>query len=85
MSAIPNVSAQLLERCAVDTGNPRVITLNGSDPSCDWQVDPAAAYPGLMPPTEQPSLITDTYVVTVMTPTGCQSGKQAGRFLADHW
>jgi acyl-homoserine-lactone acylase len=62
MSAIPNVSAELLERCAVDTGNPRIITLNGSDPNCDWQVDPGAAYPGLMPPSEQPSLITDTYV-----------------------
>lgn len=62
MSAIPNVSAELLERCAIDTGNPRIITLNGSDPTCDWQVDPGAAYPGLMPPSEQPSLITDTYV-----------------------
>jgi len=63
MSAIPNVSAELIERCAVDTGNgSRAITLNGSDPSCDWQVDSRAAYPGLMPPTEQPSLITDTYV-----------------------
>ena len=62
MSAIPNVSAELLERCAIDTGNSRIITLNGSDPSCDWQVDPDAAYPGLMPPSEQPSLITDTYV-----------------------
>ena len=62
MSAIPNVSAELLERCAIDTGNPRIITLNGSDSSCDWQVDPGAAYPGLMPPSEQPSLITDTFV-----------------------
>jgi len=63
MSAIPNVSAELIERCAVDTGNGgRVITLNGSIPSCDWQVDPSAAYPGLMPPSAQPSLITDTYV-----------------------
>ena len=62
MSAIPNVSAEMLERCAIDTGNPRLITLNGSDPNCDWKVDPAAAYPGLMPPTDQPSLITDTYV-----------------------
>ncbi len=62
MSAIPNVSAELIERCAVDTANPRIITLNGSDPSCNWQVDPGAAYPGLMPPAEQPSLITDTYV-----------------------
>ena len=63
MSAIPNVSSELMERCAVDTQNgQRAITLNGSDPSCNWQVDSRAAYPGLMPPTEQPSLITDTYV-----------------------
>jgi len=63
MSAIPNVSSELIGRCAVDTENgSRVITLNGSDPSCDWQIDSRAAYPGLMPPTEQPSLITDTYV-----------------------
>ena len=63
MSAIPNVSNELIDRCAVDTeGGARVITLNGSDPTCNWQVDARAAYPGLMPPTEQPSLITDTYV-----------------------
>ena len=63
MSAIPNVSSELIERCAVDTQNgQRAITLNGSDPSCNWQIDSRAAYPGLMPPTEQPSLITDTYV-----------------------
>jgi len=63
MSAIPNVSSELIDRCAVDTENgQRVITLNGSDPSCNWQEDSRAAYPGLMPPTEQPTLITDTYV-----------------------
>jgi acyl-homoserine-lactone acylase len=63
MSAIPNVSAELIDRCAVDTeNNTRTITLNGSDPSCNWKVDPDAAYPGLMPPNEQPSLITNTYV-----------------------
>jgi len=63
MSAIPNVSSELINRCAVDTENTsRVITLNGSDPSCNWKIDPEAAYPGLMPPSEQPSLITNTYV-----------------------
>jgi acyl-homoserine-lactone acylase len=63
MSAIPNVSSELIERCAVDVeSGQRVITLNGSDPTCNWQIDSRAAYPGLMPPTEQPSLITDTYV-----------------------
>ena len=61
MSAIPNVSAELLERCDAGDGG-RIITLNGSDPSCDWQVDPEAAAPGLMPPSQQPSLITEKYV-----------------------
>jgi acyl-homoserine-lactone acylase len=63
MSAIPNVSAQMINRCAVDNeNNTRIITLNGSDPTCDWKIDPQAAYPGLMPPNEQPSLVTNTYV-----------------------
>ncbi|MFT4814242.1 MAG: acyl-homoserine-lactone acylase [Paracoccaceae bacterium] len=65
MSAIPNVSAELIDRCEVGqegTGGRRAITLNGSDPSCDWQVDPSAAYPGLMPPSQQPSLISENYV-----------------------
>lgn len=61
MSAIPNVSAELIERCAVGDGG-RIITLNGSDPTCNWQVDPSAAAPGLMPPSQQPSLITTKYV-----------------------
>ena len=62
MSAIPNVSGEQIERCSIDLGNPRIITLNGSDPDCNWQIDPAAAYPGLMPPSDQPSLITNRYV-----------------------
>jgi acyl-homoserine-lactone acylase len=62
MSAIPNVSIELIKRCAVDVSEgSRITTLNGSDPSCNWQVDPAAAAPGLMPPSQQPSLITATY------------------------
>ena len=62
MSAIPNVSIDLIQRCAVDVAEgSRITTLNGSDPSCDWQVDAEAAAPGLMPPSQQPSLITSTY------------------------
>ena len=62
MSAIPNVSVELILRCAVDqSAGARITTLNGSDPSCDWQVDASAAAPGLMPPSQQPSLITTTY------------------------
>ena len=63
MSAIPNVSADLISRCSVDNEKPsRIITLNGSDPSCDWAIDPSAAAPGLMPPSRQPSLIASDYV-----------------------
>lgn len=63
MSAIPNVSAELISRCSVDNEKPsRMITLNGSEPSCNWEIDPSAAAPGLMPPTRQPSLITSDYV-----------------------
>ena len=62
MSAIPNVSVELIARCAVDqTAGARITTLNGSDPSCNWQIDASAAAPGLMPPSQQPSLITTTY------------------------
>ena len=63
MSAIPNVSAELISRCSVDNEKPsRMITLNGSEPSCNWEIDPSAAAPGLMPPARQPSLITSDYV-----------------------
>lgn len=62
MSAIPNVSVELIARCAVDqSAGARITTLNGSDPSCNWQIDASAAAPGLMPPSQQPSLITTTY------------------------
>lgn len=62
MSAIPNVSVDLIARCAVDqSAGARITTLNGSDPSCNWQIDDSAAAPGLMPPSQQPSLITTTY------------------------
>lgn len=65
MSAIPNVSAELITRCS--TGQDRIdgsrmIVLNGSDPNCNWQNDDNAAAPGLMPPHRQPSLINATYV-----------------------
>lgn len=65
MSAIPNVSAELIKRCSTGpdkvNGN-RVIILNGSDPGCNWQVDDGAAAPGLMPPSQMPSLQTGSYV-----------------------
>lgn len=65
MSAIPNVSAELIERCSTGpdrVNGQRVIVLNGSDPSCNWQVDDSAAASGLMPPSRQPNLITASFV-----------------------
>ena len=65
LSSVPHVTAGQIERCATGPERVdrwRVIVLNGSDPTCDWQVDESAAAPGLMPPSQLPSLITDTYV-----------------------
>ncbi len=65
MSAIPYVTAEQIERCKTGPDRVlrrRVVILNGSDPDCNWQTDVTAAAPGLMPPSQQPSLITDTFV-----------------------
>lgn len=63
MSAIPNISSAQVADCKVAPGKIQrpIITLDGSRPECHWQDDPTAAAPGLMPPSRQPSLITDTY------------------------
>ncbi len=65
LSSVPNVDKDMLERCKREIEgelNQRLVILNGSDPSCEWKVDPNAAAPGIIPPNEQPSLKTRQYV-----------------------
>ena len=64
ISATPNIDAELLKRCRVTVPHMpvRIITLNGSDPECEWKDDPRSAVPGAMPAEEMPRLHRKDYV-----------------------
>jgi len=72
VSVTPNVSAQMLQRCApagdgavlakklmVGTG---MVLLDGSRSACNWTVDPASPVPGLVPPSAMPVMERDDFV-----------------------
>jgi acyl-homoserine-lactone acylase len=58
VSTVPNVDSAMLARCRTRVmGVPAtVILLNGSDPACEWTVDPRSAVPGAMAPQQMPRL-----------------------------
>lgn len=60
ISATPNIDAAMLERCQVGAGG-RFIVLDGSDPSCDWVVDPRSKVPGNMPADDMPRATSTEY------------------------
>ncbi len=64
ISVVPNVDAVLLDRCrvAVDSIPARVVTLDGSDPGCEWKEDTRSAIPGVLPVQEMPRIRRDDYV-----------------------
>ena len=68
LSVVPDVSADMLKRCAP---SPRAAALfpaaglpvlNGSRADCAWNRDPAATVPGLTPAARMPVLITPEWV-----------------------
>jgi acyl-homoserine-lactone acylase len=68
LSVVPDVSADMLKRCAP---SPRAAALfaaaglpvlNGSRADCAWNVDREAPVPGLTPPNRMPVLITRDWV-----------------------
>jgi len=68
VSAVPDVDAAQLERCAPSkpaaalrkaTG---LIVLDGSKSSCDWQRDPASPVPGLIPIARMPIAVRSDWV-----------------------
>ena len=68
LSVVPDVSADMLKRCAP---SPRAAALfaaaglpvlNGARADCDWNRDNTAAVPGLIPAERMPVLITDEWV-----------------------
>ena len=68
ITATPNVNAGKQKACAPTSGKgplaatQRVYILDGSRAACDWDRDPAAAVPGLMPGAVMPALIRADYV-----------------------
>ncbi len=68
LSAVPDVSAAMLQRC---TPTPQAAALlnaaglpvlDGSRSECAWNRDAAAAQPGLIPPARMPVVVTPDYV-----------------------
>tara|TARA_R110002072_G_scaffold301164_3_gene480246 strand:+ start:23958 stop:26282 length:2325 start_codon:yes stop_codon:yes gene_type:complete len=64
ISVVPNVNADLIERCSVaaDGVPSRVILLNGADPTCEWTDSPQSTIPGAMPADNMPRIRRDDYV-----------------------
>jgi len=68
VSAVPDVDAALLERCA--PGKPAaalfagagIVVLDGSRSGCDWHHDAASPVPGLTPITRMPVIVRDDWV-----------------------
>lgn len=64
LSTVPNIDSALITRCRVrPPGVPATaMILNGADPGCAWQDDPAALVPGAMPSSALPRLRRDDVV-----------------------
>jgi acyl-homoserine-lactone acylase len=66
-SVVPNVSDQLVENCITPVGRIAlaqlgVFILDGGNSDCQWGTDPAARVPGILPPSELPTIFRDDYV-----------------------
>ncbi len=64
ISGTPNIDADLLNDCRVDVdGAPdRVIILDGSRATCEWQEDQRSRVKGALPPDSMPRMTTAQYV-----------------------
>jgi acyl-homoserine-lactone acylase len=68
LSVVPDVSADMLKRCAPSPSAAALFAtaglpvLNGSRTDCAWSHDAAAAVPGLIPAARMPVLITPEWV-----------------------
>ena len=66
-SVVPNVSDQLVENCITPIGRIAlaqlgVFILDGGNSDCRWGTDPAARVPGILPPSQLPTIFRDDYV-----------------------
>jgi acyl-homoserine-lactone acylase len=68
LSVVPDVSADMLKRCAPSLAaaalfdSAGLVVLDGSRSACAWARDPAATVPGIIAPNRMPVLITPDWV-----------------------
>ena len=65
ITAVPNVSADKIKACATPLSMlfaPLATLLDGSRSDCDWEIDPAAPVPGLMPASNQAATVRRDYL-----------------------
>ena len=63
ISATPNLDADMLAECrrSVEGIWPGFVILDGSDPNCEWKVDPRSTVPGNMPADDMPRATSTEY------------------------
>jgi acyl-homoserine-lactone acylase len=68
LSVVPDVSAEMLKRCAPSApaaalfASAGLPVLNGSRSDCAWHVDAGVAAPGITPPARMPVVVTPDWV-----------------------
>nr|WP_263010896.1 acylase [Pseudomonas chlororaphis] len=61
-SVVPNVTQAKLAQCSDPRAGTRVIVLDGSRSACAWDIDPAAAQPGIFAASQLPQLARNDYL-----------------------
>ncbi len=63
ISATPHLDLEILENCrrSVDGLPPSIVVLQGSEPDCDWRVDPRSTVPGNLPAEDMPRATSTRY------------------------
>ncbi|RBJ85583.1 acylase [Pseudomonas sp. MWU12-2534b] len=61
-SVVPNVTQAKLAQCSDPRAGTRVIILDGSRSACAWDIDPAAAQPGIFAASQLPQLARNDYL-----------------------
>lgn len=62
LSVVPNVSAAKLAQCSDPQIGLQLIVLDGAHSACAWDIDPAAAQPGIYASSQLPQLLRKDFV-----------------------
>lgn len=63
ISSTPHLDMDILTNCRRDVTGlpPQVVILDGSNPACDWRVDPRSTVPGNLPAADMPRATSTRY------------------------